>query len=1015
MPQTPPFYSRFLAGLIALYMAAAPGLEAAQVIRPGAVTAPVTGITPVSGASFGKLGGASSQNTALNGRMNLQSGLPAVETLSPQHQISASASASPDQAAAQDAHMQSDASPKDIGEGRRKQSGAVSPTSQSRSPKSSIKTARDALAQDKKAAKVRPGLAHLGSRIKAPSQNGSLASQREDADRFFRQKAGFAHSDEISEDFLFHAFAPESADPRKSKGEESEPTADPIYPSRNIRFGGKTFPSVAFRPDRPVESEIIKAIDASKKTIRIALYEFKNREILKALRRAKERKVKVEILIDAGHANPGKRDGSDYWPHRSLELQSLINAGFEVKVLKGQWKWGIMHNKIAVFDGKLGLFGSYNWSYTSERNHFENVVFTTVKKRVDGLDKLITYLNENAVPFSQSLKNDWPEELPKPPPADSSKSVRFNGLSLPSWIFTPDARAEKEIVRVLDAAKKSADMSMFTFTSPAITEALIRAKDRGVRVRALLDLSQSGQPFMEPFVQYLAFHGVETKTLAGPNPDGPQWAEKDHNKFTIVDGKMVMTGSLNYTKSGFLTNFENVFFLDEAADAKSFALFFEDMFSSRRAQRIVPPANEPALPTEEEIINGLRGPPVGPPPAPVWPDMPAAHEVPFNGEKFPSSAVRPQHPIKDLIVQAIDKSKKNIRVALYEFDLPEIMDAMRRAKKRGVNVSVILDFSNTFPRSKNSRGEDREASLPIQALIKEGFDVSILRGVKAQGIMHNKIGIFDDKMVSFGSYNWSRTAEYSHFESVKFENDKARVDFYVKYWKWMKSYSVAPSDAELHKWNQAWKHGQKEGRTTPVDNDHPVRLNGEKFPRSAVSPLGLAEETIIRAIRAAKSTIDIAMFSFYSARVAEELLRAKERGVHVRLTFDRMQSKIMKLDNWFAYYDFDVRVVTGPNPYGNVYWEKNHNKFMIMDGKMLEIGSYNFTGNAEENSFENINFYDDPVELAFFAAYFEMLYRAGWTPLKPEAPPEGLPTPAEFFDPQRISRLQADLDSEFEL
>lgn len=147
------------------------------------------------------------------------------------------------------------------------------------------------------------------------------------------------------------------------------------------------------------------------------------------------------------------------------------------------------------------------------------------------------------------------------------------------------------------------------------------------------------------------------------------------------------------------------------------------------------------------------------------------------------------------------------------------------------------------------------------------------------------------------------------------------------------------------------------------------------------------------------------MFSFYSVRIAEELLGAKERGIHVRIAFDRMQSKLMKLDNWFAYYGFDVKIVPGPNPYGNVFWEKNHNKFMIVDRKLLEMGSFNFTGNAQENSYENLNFYTDAMELAFFAAYFQMLYNAGWGPITPDAPPEGLPTPAEFFAPERIARL----------
>jgi phosphatidylserine/phosphatidylglycerophosphate/cardiolipin synthase-like enzyme len=250
-------------------------------------------------------------------------------------------------------------------------------------------------------------------------------------------------------------------------------------------------------------------------------------------------------------------------------------------------------------------------------------------------------------------------------------------------------------------------------------------------------------------------------------------------------------------------------------------------------------------------------------------------------------------------------------------------------------------------------------------------------------------------MINFGSYNWAKSAEQSHFESMMFEDEKQRVDFYKRMFDFLLEYSVGVDEAEDHPWaRERPAHG-------PIDEDLAIEHNGERFPRQAFSPEGLIEDSILRAIRAADRTIDIAMFSFYSARIAEELLIAKRRGVAVRLVLDRMQSKLMKLDNWFAYYGFDVKILGGPNPFGNVFWEKNHNKFMIVDGKLLETGSYNYTKNAEENSYENANFYYDNPDVAFYLAYFEMLHRTGWRPLTPKAPPDGLPAPEDFFSPER--------------
>ena len=36
---------------------------------------------------------------------------------------------------------------------------------------------------------------------------------------------------------------------------------------------------------------------------------------------------------------------------------------------------GILHDKFAIFDGRLVLTGSYNWSTNAEENNDENAVF----------------------------------------------------------------------------------------------------------------------------------------------------------------------------------------------------------------------------------------------------------------------------------------------------------------------------------------------------------------------------------------------------------------------------------------------------------------------------------------------------------------------------------------------------------------------------------------------------------------------------------------------------------------
>jgi len=893
----------------------------------------------------------------------------------------------------------------------------ASPEAPSAPKRTTLKLVSDALGGAAKAAQKLPGLAALGAKIAAPSPDSNAADARQASERFFNLKAGFGDQRELEEaidaveaadsaplrpsDFFTEAAAGARGRGAVSKGrEKSRPT--PRYSARRVKFNGKTFPSVGFRPDRPLQDHLIEAIDAAETSVTLAVYEFKNRDVLNALRRARDRGVAVKVLVDFSNAFPFKREDSDYWPQRSLELQSLtMERGFEVKVVRGLWRYGIMHNKVGVFDGKFGFFGSYNLTRYAEHNHFENINFVDDERRVGALAAVQAHLESVSVPFDEALTHPWTGEAP-PPPAPPAPDIRFNGVDLPAWMFTPNPEAEDFVIRGIDAAKKSIDLSMFTYTSPKITKALVAAHERGVKVRVLLDESQTGRSYQKPYAEYLAFHGIPVKTLAGPNPDGPKYAEKNHNKFMVLDGKLVYTGSFNYTKSAAYTNYENIFLLDHKTDAKAYEAYYGDMFAMGRAARVVPPTAEPQLGDDDELVESLRGPPTPIPAPPVWDALPAARTIEFNGEKFPSALVRPQNPVSEILIKAIDSSKESIDLALYEFNLEPLMEAVRRAKARGVKVRVVIDYQHVFPKGTRSDGEDARRSANVEALIAEGYEIKVLRGVRAQGIMHQKIAIFDGKMINFGSYNWAKSAEQSHFESMMFDDEKPRVDFYKSMYEWLWDYAVEVDEAEEHPWSKERPaHG-------PIDEDMAIEHNGERFPRQAFSPEGLIEETILRAIRAADKTIDIAMFSFYSARIAEELLIAKNRGIAVRLVFDKMQSKLMKLDNWFAYYGFDVKMIAGPNPFGNVFWEKNHNKFMIVDNKLMEIGSYNYTKNAEVNSYENANFYYDSPEVAFFAAYFEMLHRTGWKPMTPKTPPDGFPTPEDFFNPERLEALLGD-------
>lgn len=856
-----------------------------------------------------------------------------------------------------------------------------------------------------------PALGRLGTQLALPSAADSLAAQRAGAERYFERKvfseAGTLEGSVSVPDSRggsrssFETFserrspglrAYSGADRRRGVVEQSlDPEAvAPVYEPRVITYNGHDFPAAALRPSGKLESKIIEAIDAAQTEVVIAFAEFRMHGVFRALRRAKARGVKVRIIVAVDNMFPTKPGHPEWAARRDTQLQLLANEDFDISVVSGLWVYGLQHSKFAVVDGKLGVFGSGRWIPDSEGNEFDATQFTDDPHRVEGLRRFWDYMISQSLPYEKAHDWKWPKAAPAPP-KDASLPVKFNGTSLPAYFFSPGGEAEDWTVKAIDAAQTSIDVAMFTLRSTRVAEALKRALDRGVKVRLLLDKGQSERDYMKPYAQWLAYHGAAVKVIAGPTTD-PKNPGRNNNQFMVVDGALLQSGSMNWTKNGFSMSFENGHFLTEKEDVELFAAYFADLYRMRRATKLAAPAKEPVLPTDAELLAELQIEHAPLPPAPAIPVLPDPGKVVFNGVELPAAAVRPQTPIAPLIAKAIDATKHHLRIALYEFTLDEILDALRRAKARGVDIEIILDWSHLFPQGKDPDGDKPQRKSQIQALIDEGFTVHALRGAGKYGIMHNKIAVFDHALTLFGSFNWTDTAEYNHFENIVFTDEVERVRFLEAYWEWMKGLSLPVDQAE--QWT-----GQDPATPVPADPDLAVDFNGERFPRTMASPNGGIEGVIIRAINAAKSTIDLSMFTFYSKSIAEALLQAKDRGVAVRVVLDASQAKMMKLDEWFAYYGFDVKLLAGPDPHGPWMFEKNHNKFIIVDGRLVATGSYNYTSNAENNNFENVGFILQPLIAAFFNAFFQMLHDFGWKVKPPAEPPDlgSSSDPTDFF------------------
>jgi phosphatidylserine/phosphatidylglycerophosphate/cardiolipin synthase-like enzyme len=143
--------------------------------------------------------------------------------------------------------------------------------------------------------------------------------------------------------------------------------------------------------------------------------------------------------------------------------------------------------------------------------------------------------------------------------------------------FTPGEDCTSEIVSEIDSAQKSLLVQAYEFTSLPIIDAIVRAEQRGVVVRIILDKvnEEARRNGQESIAAHLLARGLS------PLIDNRHIA---HNKVMVIDGRDVVTGSFNFTAAAQRTNAENVIFIRNApVIAKSYADNFERRAADSRA------------------------------------------------------------------------------------------------------------------------------------------------------------------------------------------------------------------------------------------------------------------------------------------------------------------------------------------------------------------------------------------------------------------------------------------------
>jgi phosphatidylserine/phosphatidylglycerophosphate/cardiolipin synthase-like enzyme len=311
----------------------------------------------------------------------------------------------------------------------------------------------------------------------------------------------------------------------------------------------------------------------------------------------------------------------------------------------------------------------------------------------------------------------------------------------------------KAILTNINNAQSTIDIAIYGYSSvPEIELALKSAINRGVKIRLVYDENSHGYNIYEntsDMVKIIPLHKSDRESI------NAQYIM--HDKFYIFDNKTIITGSANLSHtdmSGFNSN--SIIVINSPEIAKFYENEFEQMYQGKFH-------NEKVQSNENNSFNIGNC------------DM----KIYFSPQ---------DKSLTNSIIPIIKNAKKYIYLPTFVLTENRIVEELVNAKKRGVEVLVIIDALNAS--NKHSKH---------QILRNNGI---LVKTENYAGKMHSKSIIVDDEYTIIGSMNFSYSGENKNDENlilIKNENiAKFYRQFFTYQWnridnKWLKFNAKAES------------------------------------------------------------------------------------------------------------------------------------------------------------------------------------------------------------------------------
>jgi phosphatidylserine/phosphatidylglycerophosphate/cardiolipin synthase-like enzyme len=305
--------------------------------------------------------------------------------------------------------------------------------------------------------------------------------------------------------------------------------------------------------------------------------------------------------------------------------------------------------------------------------------------------------------------------------------------------------------------------------------------------------------------------------------------------------------------------------------------------------------------------------------------------------------------IDQSVLAVLNAATKTIDLTSFDLNLPDGINALTAAAKRGVKVRVVYDGVNGSLDLDNA-ATNNQAFDAIKALTTAKIPLS--DGGRSNGLMHDKIIIVDSKILFMGSWNLSYNDTYRNNNNLLKITDPTLIANYQA------------------KFNEMFVD-KRFGTKAQVKALTPSINIGGVQVENYFSPPDQVMSKLIAAVKGAQKKIHFMAFTYTDKDLSAAMIERFKAKVEVQGVIENRgasQGAMVPL------YCAKLPVKADGNKY------TMHHKVIIIDDQTVITGSFNFTKSADDANDDNVLIIHSPAVAALYEQEFQKVYTAGSIP-----------------------------------